>query len=836
MNWRIFFSGSTSPAWVLFVLAAITASALFTLSSLRWERRLVSASVIRALTGLRFLILLCLLAVLLKPVLTNRPDTSQNGRLVILTDTSLSMQTSDRHASHEEKIRWGTAMHMLKQRSEIDNSNSSSQQTLDSMDPASPSQNRGNSPLQPSAAQRELMNSTAAAVADMTRLEIARQLLYSGEQPLLEQLAQSWNVDLRAFAGATAEISKDQFQPDSSFRTPDLRASHTDLLDSIQRLMSESAANDLKAILVFSDGQQTESGDLREVAARLASLGIPVFTVPLGSSRAPRDLSIISVNAPESVFLHDSASVRVLLATSGFQGQELAVSLQQNGQEIEQKTIVPTTSQTEVAFSVTPETAANQEYTIHISNEPGETRDDNNDAQFLIQVVDAAARVMLVEGDARWEFRYLKNLFERDEQVLTESILLHQPWLKILTEPGFTAELPAADQFREALANTDILFLGDVAPEDIAPNSVTMIEQAVSQDGLTLVCIPGHQSMPWRWPAESDLSKLLPVADTRQKTAEDYQQSRPELPPSSYRMLLAPSAADLPMFRGLTGTDLRTSMDQLPGPPWIATGTPKPGAMAWLSTTLPRPNTSPDPVIVHQDYGFGQVLWMGMDSTWRWRKRAGDEIHYRFWGQLVRWASRTRAAAGNSDVKFSLSRSVVPEGSPLNATVRWNQRLIRQLESTQVELLLEPQSASSEGQRPSGNQTVRLVSTPEKPGYFSTQIAGLSPGVWRARLQLQSAPVDVPAIETEFVVTQQRSAELARIACDRSFLRDLAVASGGMLIETDQIDELQTLLAPETAESSDYVETTLWDHWSVLLIFGSLLTAEWIIRRVSGLP
>ena len=57
-----------------------------------------------------------------------------------------------------------------------------------------------------------------------------------------------------------------------------------------------------------------------------------------------------------------------------------------------------------------------------------------------------------------------------------------------------------------------------------------------------------------------------------------------------------------------------------------------------------------------------------------------------------------------------------------------------------------------------------------------------------------------------------------------------------MLIETDQIDELQTLLAPETAESRDYVETTLWDHWSVLLIFGSLLTAEWIIRRVSGLP
>ena len=35
----------------------------------------------------------------------------------------------------------------------------------------------------------------------------------------------------------------------------------------------------------------------------------------------------------------------------------------------------------------------------------------------------------------------------------------------------------------------------------------------------------------------------------------------------------------------------------------------------------------------------GKVLFVGLDSTWRWRYKAGDTYHHRFWGQLVTdWA------------------------------------------------------------------------------------------------------------------------------------------------------------------------------------------------------
>ena len=44
-------------------------------------------------------------------------------------------------------------------------------------------------------------------------------------------------------------------------------------------------------------------------------------------------------------------------------------------------------------------------------------------------------------------------------------------------------------------------------------------------------------------------------------------------------------------------------------------------------------------LFVRHTYGFGQVFYVGLDSTWRWRYRIGDLYHHRFWSQAIRWAA-----------------------------------------------------------------------------------------------------------------------------------------------------------------------------------------------------
>jgi hypothetical protein len=64
----------------------------------------------------------------------------------------------------------------------------------------------------------------------------------------------------------------------------------------------------------------------------------------------------------------------------------------------------------------------------------------------------------------------------------------------------------------------------------------------------------------------------------------------------------------------------------------------------------------------------------------------------------------------------------------------------------------------------------------------------------------------------------------------------LAAVSGGRLLEPWQVSELPELLRPQDQSQNMVQEKTLWDHWALLFVFFFLLTMEWVIRKLNGLP
>src|SRR5262249_9113820 len=77
-------------------------------------------------------------------------------------------------------------------------------------------------------------------------------------------------------------------------------------------------------------------------------------------------------------------------------------------------------------------------------------------------------------------------------------------------------------------------------------------------------------------------------------------------------------------------------------------------------------------LIVRQHYGHGQVLFVGLASTWRWRYQVGDLYHHRFWGQVIRWA-----AAEHS--RFGPERPVYQEGEEVKVALRLEEGQARAL-------------------------------------------------------------------------------------------------------------------------------------------------------------
>lgn len=821
-------------------VAIVLAVAMFVVLR-KYEAKLVTPGIRRTLFVLRCLTLLLLLLTLLQPILTKRLDVEKQPRLVIGFDVSESMDTADLHASPAEKLRWAQALGML--------GNSDTQQLLDQW---TEDYSNGRIPDWANGdgdvigeVRRQQVDEVFDEIAKMPRTEFVRRLLEAEPNHLLQKLSDGRNVDLRIFGSEQQQIADNQLATALTADRSEIRPGGTDVINLLANSISDDDSNNIQGIVVLTDGRQTVSADAAGEASRLAALGIPVYCVPIGSQLMPRDLSIASVQAPQTVFLEDTAVVNATVTSTGHVGDDVTVLLKKEGEVVDQKTVTVAADYFEVEFGIATDEAATYDYEISTEVKPGELRDDNNARDFTVSVVDNQSRVLIVEGDARWEFRYLNGALERDKRVDLTSILFDQPFLGLLNRTFMDRNFPEAADFREQLAKTDILIIGDIAPKNISEAIWKMIEAAVSDDGLTLLIIPGRRSMPHAFESPT-LEQLLPVTNTRQQLAERHRRSFQGAPPSVFRLNPAPAAADLTLFDlNAPGAEQRMELSELPGHPWAYTGTAKPVASVWANLSLDSKAFDDDmTAIAHQYYGFGQVVWMGIDSTWRWRRRAGDTWHHRFWGQIVRWAAGNKSAAGNDQVRMTLSGVVVDETDPVDVSVRWNAQLTSQLESATVEVIIQPiQATNSDAANPlvdskqPTEQKIQLIPLEGAPERYAARLPTLPPGGYEVRLNVENSRLKLDQeIMSELLIRKELSTELASISCNREFLQQLATVSGGELLEPWQLSDLPKILAPEDKEQSVLLEITLWDHWVLLVLFFVLLTSEWILRKLHGLP
>lgn len=843
MNWRLIFSAFQSPTWTVFVVVSIVAAVALSYWLMRLERKLVSRSVATTLTWLRLLVLLTLFAAFLQPVLTKQFDVDQRGRVVVAIDASLSMETQDGHASLGEKLRWAQALGML--------GNADTTAMIDQWVVAADAGREPDwlgtgvapaNPVEQAAAdsRAQQIRETLDELAKMPRVEFVRRLLQSPPRMLLDQLGEVMPVDVRLFATGQQSAAPEELSGLLQSERTELASGMTDVLQLLQAITSEQDASQVRAVVLLSDGQQTVPGDLSGSAQRLASLRIPVYSVPIGSLLPPRDLSIAAVDAPEVVFLNDKAQVRVVVGAAGFEGEPLTVRLEKDGRTFDQQTVTPSSDSATVTFSVPSDQPGRFEYSLVTDPQPGELRDDNNARDLSLQVMDNKARVMLLDGDSRWEFRYLHNLLVRDKQVQATTVLFRQPFLNLLTQPYIASTLPAKELLKEQLARTDLLIIGDVSPTQVDAGVWEVIEEAVSREGVTVVFIPGRRDLPVSFQS-AVLSSLLPVTEFRQRTAEQFRISNRDSEQTMFRLTVSPAGLSLPMFQlSADPTVKANTLFSLPGHPWIYGAVAKPGASVWAFASIAGVEMSPEPTIIHQDYGFGQTVWMGIDSTWRWRMRAGDEWHYKFWGQLIRWAARNKSAAGNDDVRMTLSDIVVDKSESVEAVVRWNPKLLPQLTDATIEIVatpIQPAGDQSEDKTASKQVSTTLTVTADVPERFTGRLPRLSPGSWNLQLQVNGGTISLKdKIQSEILVRRQASAELANVSCNRELLKQLSDLSGGEVVESFDTERLVSLVRPKDETLQKIQERTLWDHWIVVLIFFTLLTSEWVIRKLNGLP
>ena len=831
----------------LLVLVMTAAALVITLS--KYERKLVPAHVGYGLLILRLCVIAVIWLALLQPVLTWNIDRERTGRIVVALDLSESMNTSDRIATKAEKLRTAMGLGMIGNDQNRDRWLRVLADLEAEREPQWVDDNEGANDEQRatlSKSRKELANESFQKLDNISRAEIARRLIGDKPEGWLGELQKTFNVELRIFGGKSMP-SELETLADAVRMPPDALDKSITNLDSA--LVPPAAGeSSVKAFIVLSDGRETAGSNPVKTATNWWAQGISIYPVLIGSERRPKDILLDTLDVPPVAYLNDTPIAKVTLQAAGFEGESLTIVLEKEGGESQSKTVIVPKAESglpplvTVEFPIDATKIGQQRFTVRTDVLKGETRDDNNSRDFSLIVVDDKARVLLVEGEARWEFRFLEAAYARDERVLLERVLFEQPYLGVLPETFFPRQLnwpgPGTPIEKSPLAEFDLVVIGDVAPQYLPEPLLVQLEKFVSDIGGTVVFVAGKRHLPLQYRSPT-LNKLLPLTNARPANSLDTPDTPPHL--RGFHLRLTPDGERAGEMQLAADAEMnRSTWKALPGHPWAMIGDVKAGATV-LATADDGQPLPPDiersrALIVEQYYGLGQVVWLGFDSTWRWRHRVGDQHHHRFWGQLARTAAKNKASAGNEFVKFGLVSTDVPAGQDVVFRARWTPSLLARRPDVKAKVLIFPRQVVKPDQ-----PLATIDLTPDQAQSALHQGRWLAPsaGEYRAVLKIDGPLLGEGAdkeIAADFLVRPPLTKELADVTATRSLLEQMAQVSRGKMLLPHQLGELPKLIQPEDLSIRETHEYTLWDHWLLLTLLCGLLTAEWVLRKWNGLP
>lgn len=773
-------------AWALVAAAAIALA--------YWSyHRLTGSRLLRAaLCALRALLLVALVVLIAGPQLVERTERTERDWVLVLVDRSESLSIED-------------------------------------ASPASPGGDRRSRDAQLRAAVREHWSS-------IQDLADQREVVFLG-------------FDAGAF---DLRVEREQASPDApapdAQQTPrpgrlasiDLGPAtgrRTALGASLEQALRRAAARPLSGVVLLTDGRSVDEPS-RAALRQLQADRVPVFALPLGGASAAGDLAIRSVQGPGVAFTGDLAPVTVQLERVG--GEHDAPASPATVRLVDTKTgltlaerRVELSDETQtVTLTTRADDPGEQEWAVQLVSDQPDLIESNNTQPVGVRLVDDPMRVLYIDGGPRWEQRYLKNLLLREKSIVSSNLIL-SPQARYLQEGD--EEIARLPESPEEWARFDAIILGDVSPAVFTTAQLETLRDHIAQRGGGLLWIAGESFVPSEW-FGTPLADLLPVVSAAGQIAPFNADVLVEPAPLAERlgvMRLGPSA-EAPWPAELS--DPRTGWSALRWAQRIDPGLLKPAAEPLAFAHPVNDPSDRAPLVVSMRFGAGRVLYAATDEIWRWRYGRGEALPERFWLQMVRLLGRESLARSGQQAVLDASpdRAVVDQPVRLALTLL-DQSLIDtgfgsvavRLERAPrageeppvpVDLTLAPESAQpGAGGRGGSPRTFAATWLPTEAGDWT--IRPVEPGL--ASLGLR-AEVEVSLPDDE----------MRRPQTDHAALERLAASTGGQLLDASDLARLGDLLPNRRERLLAERSEALWDTPLALIVIATLLTLEWLGRRL----
>ncbi len=597
---------------------------------------------------------------------------------------------------------------------------------------------------------------------------------------------------------------------------PDLAAlAGTDLESPLTEVLEKQT--NLRAVVLLSDGDYNLGQPPVAAAQKMRLRGVPLFPIPVGSESRLPDLDLLSVAAPNFGIIGENVQIPFTVRSSLDRQIRTVVRLRDDaGREHTKDIVIPPNAETydSILWKLEKEGASTLELSIPVAD--GELIASNNSRKFVIASQTQKIRVLVIETQPRWEYRFLRNALSRDPGVELSCLLFH-PALGPGGGKDYIQEFPSK---LEELAKYDVIFLGDVgvAKDQLTKDQCALIRGLVENQASGVVFLPGSQGNQFSL-LDTDLSDLMPVI------LDDSHRGGMAESIASPLSLTTEGRASLLTLLGNNEEENPGIWRRLPGFYWHAPVIKAKGGSEVLAVHANRRGKfGPIPLLVTKPAGSGKVLFMGIDSAWRWRRGVEDLYHYRFWGQVARWMSYQRNMAAGQRIRLFFT----PERPEPGASVTLNANAFDANGAP-----LEKGTVAIDLTAPDGRtQRIELQKNSSAWGAFSGRFKVDLPGAWKIRATVSGT--DDKPLETTLLaqgVEIEKTGQPAR----PEVLEEMARVSRGRVIHpaqlADLVKEITALPEPRPLES----RIPLWSHWSTLVALISLLGIFWTGRKLNGM-
>ena len=459
---------------------------------------------------------------------------------------------------------------------------------------------------------------------------------------------------------------------------------------AVRQVIDHYRGAQLSGVITLTDGVTTLDENLAQVSEYAAQKGVPLFFIGIGEDQTAREIELHDLQVEDPVFVNDRVIFEARLTGTGYKDiaipvvlkikegnseKELArelVQLESSGKAVKVRLKYQPTEPGEKQFIVEAEVPK-----VILDELPSGVGRRRLERSIVVQE-NKLIRVLYIEGSARYEFRYVKNLLERELANNKTNKSIEIKVLLVDSDEDYPREdktaLAVFPPTRQELFQYDVVIVGDADPRSVKLGEPRLRDLAdfVKVRGGGLLLLAGSQYMPHAY-KDTPLAAVMPI-DIGKPAFE------PEERATGYNLEPTLAGRLHPIFRFVPDERENLAIWQKLAPMywWSEHYRPKPLAEVLAvhprfqgegkSGTAAAGKDERHPLVVQQYLGGARSMFFGFDESWRWRFRE-DELRFnQFWIQTIRYLARSKLTR----TELRLDRqSTYLIGEPIKVTVRF---------------------------------------------------------------------------------------------------------------------------------------------------------------------